>query len=136
MINENQVVDYVCKYLEDNNYTVSQRLNTNEKGHDIVAYNVNNKKLIIEAKGGTSSKPVTNRFGKDFDRKQVIHQVAMAIYAVCKTIDSEPECEVGIALPRNEEHMMAVKKIQRAIDLLGIKIYWVSLGGKVETCLM
>ena len=131
MINENLVVAYVYKYLEDNNYTVSEHRSTNERGYDIVAFNEEGKRLIIEAKGGTSSKPGTNRFGKDFDSKQIRHHVAMALYAVSKAINSDPDCEVGIALPQNDEHVKAVKKIQKVIDLLGIKIYWVSSNGDV-----
>ncbi|RKD28081.1 protein NO VEIN domain-containing protein [Lacrimispora algidixylanolytica] len=131
MINENQVVDYVCKYLEDNNYTVDEHRNTNEKGYDIVAFNENGKKLIIEAKGGTSSKPGTNRYGKDFNQKQVKTHVSVAIYAVGKVINFDPDCEVGIALPENDEHVRAMKKIQKVIDLLAIKVYWVSSNGEV-----
>lgn len=131
MINENQVVDYVCKYLEDNNYTVEQHRNTNERGYDIVAFNEEGKKLIIEAKGGTSSKPSTNRFGKDFDSKQVRHHIAMALYAVGKAITSDPECEVGIAIPKNDEHIKALNKIRKIIDVLTIRIYWVSSNGEV-----
>lgn len=131
MINENQVVDYVCKYLEDNKYIIDQRLSTNEKGYDIVAFNEDGKKLIIEAKGGTSSKSGTNRYGKDFNQKQVKTHISVAIYAVGKVINSDPDCEVGIALPNNDEHIKAVKKIQKVIDLLKIRIYWVSDNGEV-----
>ena len=131
MINENSVVDYVYKYLEDNNYTVSEHRSTNERGYDIVAFDEEGKRLIIEAKGGTSSKPGTNRFGKDFDSKQIRHHVAMALYVVSEAINSDPDCEVGIALPQNDKHVRAVKKIQKVIELLGIKIYWVSSNGEV-----
>lgn len=131
MINENQVVDYVCKYLEENQYTINEHRNTNERGYDIVALGEDGKKLIIEAKGGTSSKPGTKRFGKDFDSKQVRHHVAMALYAASNAIDSDPDCEVGIALPQNDSHLKAVNKIQRGIELLGIKVYWVTNTGEV-----
>lgn len=131
MINENQVVDYVCKYLEDNKYTNIVRKYTNQRGYDIVAFDDVGKRLIIEAKGGTSSKSGTNRHGKDFDSKQVGHHVAMALYAASNAIDSDPDSKVGIALPQNDEHIKAVNKIQRVIELLGIKIYWVSDNGDV-----
>nr|WP_024835469.1 hypothetical protein [Clostridium sp. 12(A)] len=131
MINENQVVDYICKYLEDNKYTVDEHRNTYERGYDIVAFSKDGKKLIIEAKGGTSSKPGTNRFGKDFDSKQVRHHIAMALYAVGKAITSDPECEVGIAIPKNDEHIKALKRIRKVIDVLTIRVYWVSSNGEV-----
>lgn len=131
MINENQVVDYVCKYLEDNKYIIDQRLCTNEKGYDIVAFNEDGKKLIIEAKGGTSSKSGTNLFGRAFNQNQVKTHISVALYAVGKVINSDPDCEVGIALPQNDSHLKAVNKIQKVIELLDIRIYWVSDNGEV-----
>lgn len=55
----------------------------------------------------------------------------LALYAVSNAINSDPDCEVGIAFPQNDSHLKAVNKIQRVIKLLGIKVYWVTNAGEV-----
>lgn len=130
LLDENQVVKCVCDYLKDNNYEIEQSLFTDEKGYDIIA-NKDGKKLIIEAKGATSSKPGSKRFENGFNWNQVRSHVAVALYAAGQVINSNPEYEVGIALPYNKQHIRAVNEIQRLIVLLKIKIYWVCSDGKV-----
>lgn len=132
LLNENEVVEILCKYLETDGYTIKQSLTTNDRGYDIVASKCEGKTLIIEAKGATSSKPNSVRFEKGFNRNQVNHHVAMALYAAAKTINTNPECEVGIALPCNEFHTTAIKMIQNVLDSLSIKVYWVCEDGKVS----
>lgn len=131
LLDENQVVNYVCNYLIANGYVIDGHSNTNEKGYDIIA-NMEGKRLVIEAKGATSSKPGSRRFEKGFSCNQVKTHVAVALYATMRVMNSNPEYEVGIALPYNEHHTRAVNEIQKVIDLLAIKIYWVYPDGKVQ----
>lgn len=126
MLNENQIVDIVCNYLSKSGYEIERSSTTYDKGYDIVASNTKGVKLIIEAKGATSSKSSSNRFNKEFDRKQVVNHVSRALYSTVKVINKYPDYEVGIALPHNEFHIKAIKDIQNVIDLLKIKVFWVT----------
>lgn len=126
MLNENQIVEIVCDYLTRTGYEVEESRTTYDRGYDIVASKCEGIKLIIEAKGATSSKPRSKRFNKEFDRKQVINHVSRALYSTVKVINKHPEYEVGIALPHNEFHIKAIKDIQNVIDLLKVKVYWVT----------
>ncbi len=63
MLDENQIVDAVCLYFENKGYEVLQKLTTHEKGIDIIVRNIKTgNKILIEAKGGTSSFIDSNRF--------------------------------------------------------------------------
>ncbi|WP_143322925.1 hypothetical protein [Clostridium sp. HBUAS56010] len=131
MLNENQVVKITCKYLESEGYFIKQSLSTKDRGYDIIAIGGDGKVLIIEAKGATSSNPDSVRFDKGFNRGQVNHHVAMALYAAAKTISENPECETGMALHYNEHHITAIEKIHNVLGFLSIKIYWVLEDGSV-----
>lgn len=72
MLTENNIVDILSTYLEKVGYDILQKLWTGQKGVDIIARR-EGQKLFIEAKGETSSKSYTNRFGKLFTKIKLNH---------------------------------------------------------------
>ena len=88
MLNEPDVIEALCKYLELNGYVIKQRLGPKEQGDDIIAEKINGLKhvLYIEAKGETSSKKDTARYGKPFSNSQVKVHVAEAFYKCAEVI--------------------------------------------------
>ena len=71
MLYESDVISSVCKYLEKRDYKINQKLKESEKGDDIIATDCDGIKCFIEAKGETSSKKTTLRYGKGFSPSQV-----------------------------------------------------------------
>ena len=71
MLTENRIVDLVCDQLEFDGLTISQKLDTTQTGIDIVAVSETGKKYFVEAKGATSSKESTKRYGQEFNKSQV-----------------------------------------------------------------
>ena len=64
MLTENDVVQAVAGHLEDEGYRIVRALSTNQRGIDIVAeHPATKKQLLVEAKGGTSSKEGTANYG-------------------------------------------------------------------------
>jgi hypothetical protein len=58
------VIEHVCGYLARRDFRITQRLTETQKGFDIVAIAPGaNTKVAIEAKGETSSKPSSRRYG-------------------------------------------------------------------------
>ena len=52
MLDENQVIEFVCRHLEESGHDIIQRLNTTQPGIDVVARNSDSGEvLLIEAKG-------------------------------------------------------------------------------------
>ena len=134
MLTENDIVRIFGKYLQDCGYEIIQSLTTSERGFDIIAKR-NGITLYVEAKGETSSKEDTNRYGKPFSKNQVKTHVAVAILASMKVLsrpDHEPK-EVAIALPDNESHRGLIESIKSTLKKAGIKVFLV--GGKSVTVL-
>lgn len=131
MLTESEVIASVCRFLKKNRFRVTRFLSETEHGIDIQALAPDGKtKISIEAKGETSSKPGTARFGKTFNSGQVWDHVSKAFY--CAARDSSIGLMSGVALPRDESHINCVRKILPALKKLRIEVFWVLPNKKVE----
>lgn len=137
MLTENDVVQAVVNYLMKNGFDILSQATTVQRGIDIEAKNKKNKMhLYIEAKGATSSKPETNRFGKPFNNNQIESHVSRAILKLMKIISNDPDShriKVAMALPDNEGHRKLIEKIYPALRRLKIGVFWVNDKLKVES---
>lgn len=136
MLNENDIVKLLSDYLDRTGYKVTQSLDTNSKGIDIIAVNLkNNERLFIEVKGETSSKETTNRFGKPFTPNQITNHVARAILATFKVLASKPagnKTKVAIAFPLTAGHQKEIEKIKTVLNEIDIKVYFVGRSNIIE----
>lgn len=128
MLTENDVILKLSEFLSDNDYEIIQQLNTNQKGIDIIAKN-DSEVVYIEAKGETSSKSSSNRFGKPFNRNQIRVHIARAIFTCLETLSDAPsgkKTSIGLALPYTKEHQLMIKGVISVLENLNIRLYWVS----------
>lgn len=128
MLTENDIIEILTNFLKEKKYNILQSLNTNQHGVDVIVEN-ENETLYIEAKGETSSKETSNRYGKPFNANQVKSHISVALLATMKVISNMPsgsKTKVGIALPDNEDQRKVICKILPALKKLDIRIYWVS----------
>ena len=123
MLTENDIIDRLSKHLEKEGYEIIKKSTTSQKGIDLIAEK-NGKNLLIEAKGQTSSKPTSARYGLPFSRAQVKSHVATAILSTMKNLDTSKF--VAIALPDTDIHRSFVTKVKSSLFKLGIKVFWVS----------
>jgi len=131
MLTENDVVSALCAYLESRSWKIISRAHTSQHGDDIVAEH-EGKRLLIEAKGGTSSRAGSKRFGQPFHGLQAQHHVAEAVYKALKLLSESPDTLVAIALPDNKSHRTHVERVEPALERLGIGAFWVSEDGNVK----
>jgi hypothetical protein len=124
MLTESDVIQSVCDFLEDHNFSIQQHLNEQEKGDDIVAINDRGEHFYIEAKGQTSSKTNSKAFGKEFSDSQKLSHVSRALYRAIKMKDQN-NSDTGIALPETQKHIKLVKDIEETLRLIGIEVFWV-----------
>lgn len=140
MLYEDDVVDAVCTTIRRSGYEIVQRLRTKQKGDDIIAVRTRDGdvvKLIIEAKGETSSNENSNRYGKAFDSSQVRDHVASAVYRaiqiLCRPTDDDgQEVLAGLAFPKTMLHQTAVDSVLPVLRRLGIMVFWVDGDHSVE----
>jgi hypothetical protein len=138
MLLESDVINAVCKKLESLGYFIQQKLQTEQHGDDIIAgkTGLHPRKLFIEAKGETSSRKGSERYGKPFDSAQVRVHVAEAFYKSAQVLSRETADDVeilsGIALPDTKLHHSCVKNIQPILTNLKIIIFWVHESNNVQ----
>lgn len=126
MLTENDIIEILVEYFRTLGYTDIKSMSTLQRGIDITALNSKGIRLCIEAKGETSSKPLSNRYGKPFQGKQIASHVGGAILKTMVTMNDPKyqSCEFGIAFPLNHENL--VRKFLPSLHILKIKVYLVS----------
>lgn len=124
MLTESNVIAAVCLFLDTHGFSVEQRLVETQKGDDIIAVDHDcNRELVIEAKGETSSKPHTARYGKAFSSAQVTDHVAKALFRAAQTVGTKRVS--AVALPKNRLHVAAIERVSNAMRQLNIEVFWV-----------
>ena len=137
MLFESDVVNAVCTELQARGYQIIQKLHTAEQGDDIIALKRTApvRELHVEAKGETSSRKGSRRYGKPFSSAQIRVHVGQAFYkaaVVLATKGEGVEVRAGIALPNTKGHHSVVDKIAPVLNQLGIAVFWVQEGGEVQ----
>src|SRR3954470_14031865 len=95
IMDENKVITAVCAWLDAGDYDVRQRLATTEQGIDIIArHRASGRMLYIEAKGGTSSREGSPRFGKPYSQSQVFDRVAKGVFTALQLLQRRSDGEV------------------------------------------
>lgn len=97
MLTESQVIDAVCRHLRRKGWRIVSRCNKSERGDDVVAeYKADGRLALIEAKGETSSKKHTNRFGMAFNSRQVSSHVSRAFFRAAQTVGSRTRGAIAL----------------------------------------
>jgi hypothetical protein len=130
VLTEDEVIDAVRDRLTGQGWRVVSRASAVERGTDLVVER-EYVRLEIEAKGAGSSKPHTSRFGKSFDKGQVLDHVAKAVLKALRVV-SVGEARAGIALPDNPDHRAEVARVRNALRKLEVTLFWVSESGVVS----
>ncbi len=134
MLTENDILEILRSYLVGKGYQVKQQLSTKQTGIDLIAENVD-EILYVEAKGETSSKLETSRYGKIFNGAQIKSHISRAILSAFEVISGKsgnPKTQAAIALPDNEGHRKIVNKILPALHHSNIRVYLVSFDSVTE----
>lgn len=124
MLTESNVIAAVCRLLETHGFEITQRLVETQQGDDIIAIDRDSKiELVIEAKGETSSKLHTARYGQPFSSAQVSDHVAKALFRAAQAVGTNRV--PAVALPMNLLHVAAIEKVSNAMRQLNIEVFWV-----------
>jgi hypothetical protein len=132
MLREMDVINAVCSYLQNLGYVIISKVESvQDHGIVIVAKSPRTKtRISIEAKGQTSSKSETKRYGREFTREQKRDHLGKALLKSCEFIQrNEP---VAIALPDDAVDQQLIGSITDAMSRLGITVFFVDNQGKVR----
>lgn len=102
------------------------------------------RELHIEAKGETSSRRGSGRYGSPFSSAQIRVHVAEALYKAAEILsgnyevvtislkDVDTEVRAGVALPDTGGHRRCIANITAVLEQLGIAVFWVQKNGDVQ----
>ncbi len=85
----------------------------------------------MEAKGATSSKPGSARYGKEFDSNQIKTHIGVALVKSFQTLQKYPDSDVIVALPHNRGHRSLIDGMAVPIRNSGVKVVFVENDGHV-----
>lgn len=125
MLTENDVVDAVIVALQKSGWNIRSYATTMQQGVDIVA-SLGKRLLYVEAKGITSSKESSNRYGKLHNSQQMFISVAAALLKAAEMRQATPEAAVAIALPAHPTMRQRIKRIETVLEASDIAVLWVA----------
>ncbi len=128
-LDENAVIDAVCKYLSVDGYKIAQKLGTTEHGVDVIAEHPGTHvRALVEAKGGTSSRDGSERFGKPYTQTQVFDRVAKGIFTCLQMRTENPDknaVRVILAVPEKPEYFQKyISKVISSLETAGIEVWY------------
>ncbi len=102
---------------------------TSEHGIDVIAEHPETKvKLLIEAKGGTSSKPGSSRYGLPYTKSQVFDRVAKGIFTCMQLRTNNPDkkaVRVILAVPEEPNYFKEyLRTVSSSLDCSGIEVWF------------
>jgi hypothetical protein len=119
-------VEAVCAYLVRHGWTIEQRLTTTQTGIDIIA-SCSEGRLLIEAKGGTSSRDGSARFGKEYTATQAFDRVTKGLLTGFELMERANLGEnVGLAFPNDPYFVRYVARVKTALAKTGLRVFWVN----------
>ncbi len=133
-LDENRVAQAVGGWLRGRGFD-PRVITTRQRGYDIDArHQSTGARWVIEAKGGTSSKPESKRFGSEPGSSGAYFATAAAFHnAVSWTGRKALQgANIGIALPASRWFDTHSEKIRPACELLGITIFRVESRDRIE----
>ena len=118
----------VADHLATEGYRIDKVLSTVERGVDVVAVHpATGRRLLVEAKGGTSSKAASARLGKPFDSKQAKSHVSVAFYYAAKLLQQHSPEGAQVALLDVVNELQAsptlIVRLRAFSDLTGTRDY-------------
>lgn len=127
-MDENAVVQSVCQRLEAAGCKVLECRTTTQKGIDVVAHNPSNGHYFyVEAKGGTSSRVGSNRFGSEYDQSQVFDRVSKGVFTCLELRARYPDSvkqHVILAVPDGRWFHSYLDPVLEQLRLTGVVVWF------------
>jgi hypothetical protein len=130
MMDENTVIDVLCAELKAAGFDIQQRLSTVEQGIDLIAAHAGHGlKVLVEAKGGTSSRVGSARHGNRYTPSQVFDRVAKGIFTCLQLRDSHQDTNgvrVVLAVPETALFYKYIHTVKGVLRQAEIDVWFVS----------
>ena len=134
-MNENEVIAELKQYFRARDYSLLSECSTIMQGIDLVM-SKGDQEIWIEAKGGTSSREGSNRYGKVFTDTQCHVHFSRAFFKVCEMRDKAKHLQkvvrIAMAFSHTSHYQKYCDRTNGTRKELGIELFWVRGTGVVE----
>jgi hypothetical protein len=132
-MDENEVIEHLCNYLETQGWHITSRVAAGDRGIDVVAIHPNRGRFFIEAKGGTSSRPGSSRHGKPYTKTQVFDVTSKGLMQCLHHIAANKnQVHVAFAYPDDKYFSDYIDPIKPLLNILGLNLFCIKNNGSVE----
>jgi len=126
-MDENDVIAAVCPYLERQGYRIIHQCTTTQHGVDIIAERTDSgKKMYVEAKGGTSSRAGSARYGKPYTRNQIFDRVSKGVFTGLQMRQEHPKPdEIVLAFPELKsvhDYLDSVHALLKQLEIIVVLV--------------
>lgn len=130
MMDENGVIDVLCANLKAAGFDIQQQLSTIEQGVDVIAVHAaHSLKVLVEAKGNTSSRAGSARHGKPYTQSQIFDRVAKGIFTCLQLRDLHQDTKgvrVVLAVPETAWFYKYIGTVKGALGQAEIDVWFVN----------
>ena len=130
-LTENEVIELLIKWLEDNNWEIKSYCLDNKRGNDIEAIR-DGKTLIVEAKGAKANDNSKIKKRDFFSSGQIKTHFGKAIVKLLEEKVKYPDSLFAIASPYDKSIIKATAKIVPLLKGIDIIHIWVHKNGNIE----
>ena len=134
-MNENHVIAELKKYLHARDHLLISECSTVMQGIDLVMKK-GNQEIWVEAKGSTSSRENSNRFGKVFNDAQCHDHFSRAFFKACQMRDeakqSKKDVRIAMAFSHTKHYQKYCDRVNATRKELGIELFWVKGADLIE----
>lgn len=134
-MNENHVIAELKQYLQRRDYLLISECSTIMQGIDLVMMK-GSQEIWIEAKGSTSSRETSNRFGKVFNDAQCHDHFSRAFFKACQMRDeakqSLKDVRIAMAFSHTKYYQKYCNRTNATRKELGIGLFWIKGNGTIE----
>jgi hypothetical protein len=136
MLNENEIIRALCLHLQATDHIIEQHCDAGVHGIDLIARTKDGgKRLLIEVKGGTSTRPDSSRYNKPYTSSQVFDVVAKGFHQILQRhLDFSSDCrhDFGFAFPDHPVFHKYVSPIVPVAKMMKIRLFAVNDKGIVS----
>jgi hypothetical protein len=131
----NQVIAELKQHLQAGNYLLISECSTIMQGIDLVMKK-DSQELWIEAKGSTSSRDGSSRYGKPFTDTQCHVHFSRAFFKACEMRDKARQSQKTVRIAMAFAHTKHYEKYSARTNVtrkeLSIGLFWIKDSGIVE----
>jgi hypothetical protein len=131
-MDENEVIKKLVTHLKNQGWEIINFVPAGERGIDVEVKDQSGQLWYIEAKGGTSSNPRSNRYGLPYTRSQVFDVTSKGLMQCFHHLANHKDIKIGFVYPDGHHFRDYMNPIKPMLSSIGLNLFCVLENGAVK----